>query len=98
MKQKVRAANFALKNGYCDIQICGYNSLYKSHSTFWRMNSYTKNIDLKKVINIPSVSTDEEVLSIYLLENTKVYLTSHILIMLVISYLKKGMVQTPYYY
>lgn len=71
MKQKVRAANFALKNGYCDIQICGYNSLYKSHSTFWRMNSYTKNIDLKKVINIPSVSTDEEVLSIYLLEKYK---------------------------
>ncbi|MBO8565675.1 acetyl-lysine deacetylase, partial [Staphylococcus aureus] len=31
----------------------------------------TKNIDLKKLINIPSVSTDEEVLSIYLLEKYK---------------------------
>lgn len=71
MKQKVRAAQYALKNGYCDIQICGYDSLYETQSHFWRMNSDATEIDLKKVINIPSVSEDENILTNFLLNKYK---------------------------
>jgi len=68
MKQKVRAANWALENGICDIYISGPHTLEgKGKTRFWNMELSSKEFDLiNKVVRIPSISKDEYELADFL--------------------------------
>ncbi|WP_339209320.1 M20/M25/M40 family metallo-hydrolase [Paenibacillus sp. FSL K6-3182] len=73
MKQKVRAAQLAIRQGVCDVNISGPHTLEAPGKTwFWNMDRELGAFDLlNKVARIPSVSQDEHVLSHYLLETIK---------------------------
>ncbi|NEW06696.1 M20/M25/M40 family metallo-hydrolase [Paenibacillus sp. SYP-B3998] len=70
MKQKVRAANFAIHQGVCDVCITGPHTLEGTGKTwFWQMERDLNDMDLlKKVARIPSVSKDEHELASYLVD------------------------------
>ncbi|OME88315.1 acetylglutamate kinase [Paenibacillus sp. FSL A5-0031] len=73
MKQKVRAAQLAIQQGICDVNITGPHTLEAPGKTwFWNMDRELGAFDLlNKVARIPSVSQDEHVLAHYLLETIK---------------------------
>ncbi|WP_254434252.1 M20/M25/M40 family metallo-hydrolase [Halobacillus sp. Marseille-Q1614] len=72
MKQKVRAAQLAIKKGISDVCIMG-PSMEHQHSTwFWDIENYKGNHDLiNKIVRIPSVSRNEEELTQYLFNNVQ---------------------------
>ncbi|UOQ83481.1 M20/M25/M40 family metallo-hydrolase [Gracilibacillus salinarum] len=73
MKQKVRAAQSAIHLGVCDVAIMGSSMSHAQSSWFWDMgdadNSYAL---LNKVVQIPSVSHNEEELTKYLLQHIQI--------------------------
>ncbi|WP_053375973.1 M20/M25/M40 family metallo-hydrolase [Paenibacillus sp. FJAT-27812] len=73
MKQKVRAAKLAIREGVCDVFISGPHTLEEASKTwFWNVDRELGELDLlNKVARIPSVSQDEHELAHYLLETIK---------------------------
>ncbi|MBH5317595.1 M20/M25/M40 family metallo-hydrolase [Paenibacillus sp. GSMTC-2017] len=73
MKQKVRAAQLAITQGVCDVNISGPHTLETSGKTwFWNVEGHLGAVDLlNKVVRIPSVSQDEHELAHYLLESVQ---------------------------
>lgn len=64
MKQKVRAANFAVQKGVCDISINGPHSLHSAATWFWRGNRTDERLQLfSQMVNISSISKDERELA-----------------------------------
>jgi acetylornithine deacetylase len=70
MKQKVRAAKLAIREGVSDVNISGPHTLENTSKTwFWNVDRELGAFDLlNKVARIPSVSEDEHELAKYLLE------------------------------
>ncbi|MFD0587428.1 M20/M25/M40 family metallo-hydrolase [Paenibacillus sp. GCM10027627] len=73
MKQKVRAALVAIREGISDVHITGPHSLEEGGKTwFWNTERGPEKFDLlNKVVRIPSVSEDERELARYLLQSVK---------------------------
>ncbi|MBU9723430.1 M20/M25/M40 family metallo-hydrolase [Bacillus alkalicola] len=70
MKQKVRAAQLAIKDGISDVCIMGPSMEPQKSTWFWNMDGYNNNYDIiNKIVRIPSVSRNEEELTNYLLHN-----------------------------
>lgn len=70
MKQKVRAAQLAIKKGINDVCIMGPSMEYHQSTWFWDIADYNDSYDLiNKIVRIPSVSHNEEELTHYLLNN-----------------------------
>lgn len=74
MKQKVRAAQLAIREGVGDVQITGAHTLEKGGRTrFWSGKRGSEAFDLlNKVARIPSVSEDEHELARFLLETVRI--------------------------
>jgi LysW-gamma-L-lysine carboxypeptidase len=73
MKQKVRAAQLAIKEGISDVCIMGPFMEYSHATWFWNMENANDNYDvLNKMIRIPSVSRNEEELIHYLFHNIRI--------------------------
>lgn len=73
MKQKVRAAQLAVQQGVCDVNITGPHSLTDGGKTwFWNVQRTLGAFNLlNKVVRIPSVSQDEHELAQYLLDSVR---------------------------
>lgn len=71
MKQKVRAAHIAIREGVCDVNISGPHTLEAGGKTwFWNVERELGALELlNKVARIPSVSKDEHELAQYLLDS-----------------------------
>ncbi|UOQ49817.1 M20/M25/M40 family metallo-hydrolase [Gracilibacillus caseinilyticus] len=73
MKQKVRAAQSAIRLGICDVAIMGPSMSHAQSSWFWGMEDADNSYDLmNKVVRIPSVSHNEEELTQYLLHHIQI--------------------------
>ncbi|RPJ99306.1 M20/M25/M40 family metallo-hydrolase [Priestia endophytica] len=71
MKQKVRAANWSVKNGICDVCIVGPHTLNgKGKTWFWDMPDDLGDLEfLNKCIRIPSTSYNEREFAQFVLNN-----------------------------